>query len=102
MYRCQSCGLLVAACTTADKIVVETRPKQYPVRLAANPGYVTRKRERRARNKKNGRTKKVEFLRVRSGNKGDRVPDSGGQGREIVKELMVCPACVRQCAETNK
>lgn len=77
MFRCQECGTIVASGTRSHKIVVQTREKTYEPR-GANP------RERPRWSRGRGRSKK-------------KAPyDKGGQGTEIVRELMVCPECAAQ------
>lgn len=72
MYRCAHCGKISLPGSRAYRVVLETRSKTYPYRSKVNP-------YRR---------------RLRSG-KIDRQPrdDSGGVGREIVREIVVCPKC---------
>jgi hypothetical protein len=72
MFRCQLCGELVPPRTSAQRIVVSTRVKKFPFRSQAN--RIVRLNEKGKR--------KVTF-----------VDDPGGLGSEIVRELMVCPAC---------
>jgi len=86
MYRCQKCLQFVPPRTPARHWVIETRARKYPFRELANPGF---KRDLEQRRRK-GQTFAV---RVRSRRVGDRTPDPGGEGTEIVRELMVCPAC---------
>ena len=71
MYRCQQCGLVVPPCTSAETIVVETRPRTYPSRLRVMREVVHKKHLDRREN----------------------ADDRGGTGREIVRELKVCPPC---------
>ena len=72
MYRCQLCRTVVPPRTPAQRAVVQTRVKKYPFRLKVN--RVVRKPE-------NGKPK-VTF-----------VDDPGGVGREVERELVVCPVC---------
>ena len=72
VYRCEKCQLLVSPKTRAHKLVVETRPVKYPYRSKAN---------RVVRLSENGKPRET-F-----------VDDRGGEGREIAKELTICPAC---------
>jgi hypothetical protein len=71
MYRCQQCGTVTPPNTSAERIVVATRPLAYPFRSEANEVVVWR----------NG-SRKIE--------KRD---DSGGTGHAIVREITVCPPC---------
>jgi hypothetical protein len=74
MFRCERCGDIVPAGISAQSVVIQSRTKDYPSRsekLAA------------------GRSR---YLR-------ERTVDKGGEGREIVRELKVCPKCA---AELNK
>lgn len=83
MFRCESCETIVPAGTRSQKIVVQTRPRTYEPR-GADP----RERGRWGRGRGAGRsTKKQEY-------------DKGGQGTEVVRELMVCPACGDQHTAT--
>jgi hypothetical protein len=77
--------------TPATKLVIETRPKRYPVRPAAFPGYKTMEELRRG---PDGRPRFV-YIKRRSNKRGDRIADPGGVGHEIVRELTVCPDCAR-------
>ena len=67
MYKCQMCQRTIPPRTRAHRIVVETRPRQYPFRPKANRVIV------------DGREKFVD--------------DPGGEGWEIVREAIVCPEC---------
>lgn len=67
MYKCELCKQIVPAHTPAHHLVVATRPKTYPPRPEVN--------------------------RVKSGGKVEWKDDPGGAGVEIVKEILVCPAC---------
>src|SRR5687767_2470751 len=69
VYVCQMCGAEVPSGTSCRRVVVETREKIYP------------KRDHAIR--KPGRQRK------------DWKTDPGGIGREIVRELMVCPSCAQ-------
>jgi hypothetical protein len=70
MYRCEHCNEVVPPGVSAVKRVVEFRERSYPVRqlTSSRPG------------KSKGR-------------RGRRPDDPGGDGREIVRELLVCPSC---------
>ena len=70
MYRCEQCGDVVGAGQAAIKMVVETRQREYPPR--ANPGGGAGKNQGRSRRRRG---------------------DSGGSGREIVRELLLCVEC---------
>jgi hypothetical protein len=72
MYRCQLCRCVVPAGTSSQRLVVQSRHKEYQFRSRAN--VVVRR-------KKENKTKK-EFR-----------DDPGGEGQEIVQELIICPAC---------
>jgi hypothetical protein len=67
MYRCHFCGAIVPPRTPALRIAVETRVRHYPTRPKAHP--------------------------VRRQNKIEWVDDAGGEGVEIVREALACPAC---------
>jgi hypothetical protein len=70
MYRCQLCKKVVPPRTKAHRITVETRLRRYPFQF--NVGTFRR----------NGK------LYFRS--------DPGGEGREIVREVIACPDCAAQ------
>ena len=74
MYRCGICGLITPANTRAYRRVVETRRREYPFRQKAN------------KFEKDGRRKTSD--------------DPGGVGREIVREVLACPAC-REDVDTD-
>jgi hypothetical protein len=76
MFRCQHCGTVVPPRVSAERQVVETRPSVYPFRKEANTPKIQK-----------GGTWKYE----------DR-DDPGGVGREIAREIQVCPSCKRQLA----
>jgi len=67
MFKCEICHRTVPPCTPSTRIVVKTRPKQYPKRVNAN------------QHKHHGRLKITD--------------DPGGQGYEIVQEVTACPTC---------
>jgi len=71
MYRCELCNTVVPAGTPAHRVVIETRPTEYPSRAKAHAQRVGRK--------------------VKS------FDDPGGAGYEIAKEAIAC----RSCAETH-
>lgn len=72
MYRCEICKSVVPPNTPSTRIVVETRPKEYPTRS-----------DRSARNSKRS-------------NRFQQPSDIGGKGFEIVREIVVCPICARK------
>jgi hypothetical protein len=76
MFRCQLCGDVVPPGTPSQRIVVQSRRTQYPYRSKAN--VVVRKPE-------SGRRRKT---------KKEYRDDPGGEGHEIVREVIVCPNCV--------
>ena len=69
MYRCDQCNGVVGPGIAQRREVTATRLKLYPVRENAN--YVM----------KHAKRKRVW------------VDDAGGEGREIVRELALCPRC---------
>lgn len=78
MFRCQICNQVVPAGTRSQKLTLKTRPKQYSSR-----GRDPSERRRSFRDRE------------------PRQPyDKGGEGREIVQEVMVCPQCAAQYAKT--
>lgn len=76
MYICSQCKELVTAKTKCYRIVTETREKIYPCRPKLYFGYVRR----------GDRIVKSYLWRCRR-------DDSGGKGREIAKEVNLCPKC---------
>ena len=71
MYRCQLCKSVVSEGMPAHRIIIETRPTEYPSRPKAH------------------------LQRV--GRKVKNFDDPGGAGYEIAKEALAC----RSCAETH-
>jgi len=65
------CQHIVPAKTPANRVTVETREKKYPRRFDANVVFYVEDGTRKVR----------------------KVDDPGGHGREIVREVVVCPAC---------
>jgi hypothetical protein len=72
MFRCQLCQTVVPARTPSHRIVLKQRDKKYPYRSRANMVVVFEPPKK----------KKKEYR-----------DDPGGEGREIVREAIVCPAC---------
>jgi rubredoxin len=66
MYRCERCHTVVPPHTPATLIVVETRPRHYPI-----PDKPPKRR----------------------GKSPDNWKPHPGDGWEIAKELRVCPSC---------
>lgn len=77
MFRCQMCDRVVPAGVRSQRIVIETRAKEYSPR--------NQKPERRSW----GRRGRPVYRRVY---------DKGGHGHEIVREVSVCPECAEQYA----
>ncbi|HUG90738.1 MAG TPA: hypothetical protein VML55_07895 [Planctomycetaceae bacterium] len=76
MFRCQKCDTVVPQGVRSQKIVVQTRTRQYAARgTRPSEWRPTRRRFPVARTQPY---------------------DKGGEGTEIVKELLVCPACARE------
>ena len=75
MYICQLCGVQVPSGVHERKLVLETRVRSYPRREKVHT--FSSHEECRAKRKHR-----------------KRVDDPGGVGREIVRELRVCPAYV--------
>ena len=67
MFRCQLCSCVVPPRTRVRRLVLGRRPRQYPSRPKAN-------------------------LVFRDGKK-HHTDDPGGKGHEVVREVLVCPAC---------
>jgi len=76
MFRCQLCLSVVPARTPSQHVVLEQRSREYPYRTRAN--VIVRK-------PKDGKKTKKEFR-----------DDPGGEGHEIVQEVIVCPTCANE------
>ncbi|MBI1311715.1 hypothetical protein GC176_10515 [bacterium] len=74
MFRCQKCGQIAPPGAKSERVAVSTRSKVYPSR-GQSP-------ERRFGGGFRGRPPVPK-----------KQQDRGGEGREIVQELMVCPNC---------
>ena len=72
MFRCQLCRCVVPPRTPCQHFVVVQRHKEYPYRPRANTFVRTNETGKR---------------------KVYQTDDPGGAGQEVVKEVMVCPAC---------
>lgn len=83
MFRCELCHAVVPARVSATKIVLQTRPRSYSARGSAPT-------ERRGR-----------FIRGRRPAPKPERYDRGGEGHEIVREAVACPACAKQHAEAH-
>lgn len=78
MFRCQLCDRVVGPGTRTHKVVTQTREKEYAARGRPPRAWQPRRGGPRMRSSK------------------PTAYDKGGQGREIVQELMVCPDCARR------
>ena len=78
-YRCQKCGSCPPAGTPRHTVPALTKTVYFPSRSKANTGY-TLKGETVKKSKRNA----------------DRTDDPGGQGKQIVAEMHVCPECYSQ------
>jgi hypothetical protein len=74
MFRCERCGDIVPAGVSAQSVIVQSRPKDYPSRSES-------------------------LATGRSRYPRERTVDKGGEGREIVRELRVCPKCAAELHE---
>ncbi len=72
LYRCQKCKTVVAPGMKLNRVVVETRPKTYPV-------------YGKAKGRKRKKSRRMKFQ--------DREHIAMATGHEIAKELRVCAAC---------
>jgi hypothetical protein len=90
MYYCQICQQLASPGTPSYRIVVATRPAEYPYRLYAHRNPKTHRHHGRPSILTPGEV----FLRLQE-LKGKRDPtdDIGGHGCEIAREMTVCPTC---------
>jgi hypothetical protein len=74
MFRCQICSCVAPPRIAPAHLVLEKRARLYPARARAN-------------------------LLVRN-HKREHTNDPGGQGEEIVREVLVCPECARRHGAT--
>jgi hypothetical protein len=72
MFRCQLCRCVVPPRTPAQHLVLKRRGKEYPHRPRANVFVRT-----------NAEGKRKEY----------HTDDPGGEGQEVVEEVLVCPFC---------
>ncbi len=72
MFRCQLCQRVVPPRTPCHRLVVQWRRKHYPQRPRANVVHWRTPDKKR---------------------KQEHRDDPGGEGQEIVQEVMVCPDC---------
>jgi hypothetical protein len=70
MHRCQRCGTVTPPRMPTETVVVGTRPRAYPWREKAQREVWRNNRLWKAKH-----------------------DDPGGVGREIVREIRVCPPC---------
>lgn len=73
MYRCHFCKTVSNSNTPANRVVIETRPAEYPSRAKAQKRRIGRK--------------------IKS------FDDPGGAGYEIAKEVFACGPCAERFAE---
>lgn len=69
MFRCDVCGSVAPPRTPCNRITVETRVVEYPLR------------------------QKVHWQPPKAGGQGKWVDDPGGTGTAIVRELRACAEC---------
>jgi hypothetical protein len=78
MFRCDVCGSVAPPRTPCNRIIVETRPAEYPARPRAH------------------------WQPQCAGGKGKWVDDPGGHGSEIVRELRACDDCAAKAAALKR
>jgi hypothetical protein len=78
MYRCDVCDSVVPANTPCNRITIETRVVEYPMRP------------------------KVHWIPPKDGGKGKWIDDPGGRGTRIVRELRACPPCAAAAAANDQ
>lgn len=89
MFSCQHCGQLVPPHTPATLLTVEVREKVYPLRpVTYPPEQKPQAKRRKARVQKRLSDKEKE--------KRGWLPDPGGRGYEIARQIKVCPACAAE------
>lgn len=72
MFHCQLCQSLSSPHTPCHRLVVKRRSKEYPYRSGANTFVRTNETGKR---------------------KVFHTDDPGGEGQEVVQEVIVCPDC---------
>ena len=72
MFRCQLCQAVVPPRTPCHHVILDRRRKVYPYRSGANTFVRT-----------NESGKRKEY----------HTDDPGGEGHEVIREVIVCPAC---------
>ncbi|GGR20577.1 hypothetical protein GCM10008957_36160 [Deinococcus ruber] len=82
MFNCQLCGRTVPLHTPVQRVVLETRPKSYPPRENIYPPVPAEG----AKGSRKNRSKKARSARLKRN-------DPGGQGSEIVREVLSCAEC---------
>jgi hypothetical protein len=75
MFRCPLCQRVVPPRTPAQHLVVRQRRRAYPYRSRANSFIRT-----------NEAGKRKEY----------HTDDPGGEGQEVIQEVIACPACAAQ------
>jgi hypothetical protein len=75
MFRCQLCECIVPPRTSCQRLVLNWRSKEYPYRARANTFVRTDEKGKR---------------------KEHHSDDPGGNGKEVAKEVIVCPTCAAQ------
>ena len=75
VFKCQICKTLVPPHVKATRIVLSTRVVRYPYRLKAN---------------------RIRYINHAGKRKVRLVDDRGGVGREIAREIIVCPSCAER------
>jgi hypothetical protein len=94
MFRCQICHCVVAARTAAIRVILETRPKRYPLRPKQ---YLPPPDPKKRKGKKQKRLKTMPPLDKRK----DWLDDPGGNGLEIVREVLACASCAQAQATAD-
>ena len=90
MYYCEICQQLASPGTPSYRIVVATRPAEYPYRLNAHRNPKTHRHRGAPKILTPGEVR----LRLKElDGKRDSTDDIGGRGCEIARELTVCPTC---------
>jgi hypothetical protein len=83
LFRCQACGCVVPSGVRSHRVTVMTRRKVYEARGSGHSSGQFRGR------------------RGGGGSSRNSAYDKGGEGREIVQELIVCPACAEKWREEH-
>lgn len=110
MLYCELCRRVVPPRTSTQTVIWETRGKTYPKRQNVFRPYELRFRRGITPNgapclrglkvrKRKGKTEQAKDRRRDDPDRDRSIDDPGGKGREIVRELRVCPLCASRLGQ---